>query len=265
MGNIITLTTDFGWGEYVATMKGVILSIALEARIIDINHSIRPQNILEGAYIMYSSAPYFQNAIHVGVVDPGVGTERAGLIVQCENGILVGPDNGLLIPCARTLGLKKIYKITNEDFFLDTVSDTFHGRDIFAPVAAHLSKGIETEKIGDVVDEFVDLKLEYYIEHDNTIEGKIMFIDNFGNIITSIPKEIIRKYMDFEDELEIELDDGDTKIYRMMRFQRSYAFGEKQKLLATISSNGFFEISLNQGSAQELFKAQVSSKIRVVF
>lgn len=265
MSEVITLTTDFGWGEYVAQMKGVILSINPKAAIIDITHNIKPQNILEGAYILYSVTPYYPNGIHVGVVDPGVGTERAGLIVECKNGFFVGPDNGLLIPGARNLGLKKIYKITKRDYFSDPVSNTFHARDIFAPVASHLSKGVLGKEIGELVDEYVDLTLEYYVENENTLEGKIIFIDSFGNLISSLPKKVIENHLDFGDQVKIELEGGQGRIRRSLRFLRSYGFGEKEELLSTMSSSGFFEISVNQGNAKELLHVEVGIPIKLRF
>ncbi len=265
MRKVITLTTDFGWGEYVAAMKGVILSITLDARIIDITHTIKPQNVAEGAYILYSTAPYFTDTIHVGVVDPGVGTERAGLIIECDNGFLVGPDNGLLMPCARRLKLKKAYKITNQSYFLDPVSDTFHGRDIFAPVAAHLSKGVDSKEIGTPIDDYVDLRLEYHVEEDNTLKGSIIFVDSFGNLITSLTKAIIEKHLSFGDTVAIEIQSKAETIKKEMRFLRSYAFGEKRELLATISSSGFLEISCNIGSAQEILGADSGSAVKLRF
>lgn len=263
MQKVITLTTDFCWGEYVAAMKGVILSINPDARVIDITHAIRPQNVLEGAYVLYSVAPYFSKAIHVGVVDPGVGTERAGLLIQCENGFLVGPDNGLLIPCARKMDLKQVYKITNKSYFLKPVSDTFHGRDIFAPVSAHLSMDVKAEEIGVAIDEYVDLRLEHHVEHDNTLEGKIIFVDSFGNLITSLSKDIIEKHLEFGDNVQIEIETETGWDKREVRFLRSYAFGEKGELIATISSSGFFEISRNQGDAKKLLNADSGSKIKL--
>ena len=265
MQKTITLTTDFGWSEYVAAMKGVILSINPDARIIDITHSIKPQNILEGAYVLYSVAPYFSNAVHVGVVDPGVGSERAGLLIQYEEGLLIGPDNGLLIPCAKKLGMKKVFRLTNKTYFSDSVSDTFHGRDIFAPVAAHISKGVDAHEIGEVIDEFVDLKLEYHVEKDNVMEGKIIFVDSFGNLITSLPKEIIEKHLEFGDDLEIDLRGKVEGIKKKVRFLRSYAFRDEGELIATISSSGFFEISQNQGNAQKFFNVEVGSEVKLRF
>ena len=120
---IITLTTDFGWSEYPAVMKGVIFEINPDANIVDISHSIGSQNIEEGAYVLSTTAHYFKNALHIGVVDPGVGTARKGLIIHCKNGTLIGPDNGLLIPAARKLQIIVVYEITNMEYCLETISD----------------------------------------------------------------------------------------------------------------------------------------------
>ncbi len=265
MHKVITLTTDFGPGEYVAAMKGVILSINPDARIIDIAHTVKAQNVLEGAYLLYSVAPYFLQSIHVGVVDPGVGTERADLLIQCENGFLVGPDNGLLIPCARKLGLKKVYKIINKSYFLNDVSDTFHGRDVFAPVAAHVSKGVEAKEIGVAMDDYENLNLEYHVEKENMLEGKIIYVDNFGNLITSLTKDIVKRYINFGSSVEVEIETGTAKVKKRVRFLKSYGFGKRGELLATVSSSGFFEVSRNQGSAKELLGADTGSLIRLRF
>lgn len=265
MHNLITLTTDFGLGEYLAAMKGVILKINPDAKIVDIMHMIRAQDVKEGAYVLYSTAPYFPKAIHVGVVDPGVGTERKAIIIQCERGILVGPDNGLLIPCARKLGIKSVYKITNKDYLNEPISDTFHGRDIFAPVAAYLSKGVSVEELGEPISDFKDLKLEEYEEGDGFIKGKFLFLDRFGNLMFSIPKEFLLKHMNFGDEIEIIIQNQNESITKKIRFLPSYAHGEPKALLATVSSSGFLEIACNSESAIGHLKMAPISEIVVKF
>ncbi len=263
MSKVITLTTDFGQGEYVAVMKGVILSINHDARLLDVTHAIMPQNILHGAYVLYSTLPYFKNAVHVGVVDPGVGTQRKGLIIECENTFLVGPDNGLLIPAARRLAMKKIYVISNQYYMLNNVSDTFHGRDVFAPVAAHLSLDVLPEEIGEPIEDFVDLKLEYHVIREDTLEGKIIHVDNFGNLITSLKKEVIEEHFEFGSILKIVIERKNDWLDKKIPYLQSYGFGKKDELLATISSSGFFEIAINSGSARDCFGADTGSRIRV--
>jgi len=148
MSAIVTLTTDFGAGEYIGAMKGAILTVDPEATIVDIDHSIRPHDIRHGAYVLYAAVPYYPFAAHVGVVDPGVGTKRRAIVCVCEGAFLVGPDNGLLIPAARRLGLKEVREITNRKLGRPELSDTFHGRDLFAPVAAHLMSGTKVKEWG---------------------------------------------------------------------------------------------------------------------
>jgi S-adenosylmethionine hydrolase len=263
MQKIITLTTDFGLSEYVAAIKGVILTINPDAKIVDISHSISPQNILEGAYVLYSTVPYFPSAVNIGVVDPGVGTERKGLIFECNHCILVGPDNGLLVPCAKKMGLKRTYSIINKDYFLDSVSDTFHGRDIFAPVASHISMGVDIEEIGEQIDEYVDLILKYHVEHDNLLDGRVVYVDRFGNIITSLAREIIMDHFSFGKTLEIELVSKKKRIKKNVKLLKSYSFEKEGELLATISSSGFFEIAANQKNASELLGIGVDADIRI--
>ena len=263
MYDIITLTTDFGWSEYTAALKGVILSINPNVGIIDISHEVKPQNVMEGAYVLYSTAPHFPDAVHVGVVDPGVGTERAGLVIACEKGVLIGPDNGLLLPAARALKLRKVYKITNKKYFQNEISNTFHGRDIFAPVAAHISKGAELDDMGEEVDEYVDLSLKYHVESEGNIEGQIIHVDTFGNLISSITKEVIQKDHGFGDTLDIEFESKNGKIEKKLPFLSSYGRTEKGEMLATISSSDFFEIACNQCSAHRLLKLDCGDIIRV--
>ncbi|MGA9188407.1 MAG: SAM-dependent chlorinase/fluorinase, partial [Methanosarcina sp.] len=160
--SIISLTTDFG-DLYPAAMKAVILGINPDVRIIDVTHSVQQAGVREGAFAIYSLVPYFpKGTVHVGVVDPGVGTSRRALAVIAGSAgkeqFFVGPDNGLLIPAARRLGKMEVYEITNPELMLKSgVSATFHGRDIFAPVGAHLSKGTSIEAVGQKVSDFVDL------------------------------------------------------------------------------------------------------------
>ena len=151
MSGIITLTTDFGPGEYVGAMKGSILSVDPEATIVDIDHNIRPHDVRHGAYVLYSAVPYYPFAAHVGVVDPGVGTKRRAILCVAEGAFLIGPDNGLLIPAARRLGIKEVREITNRKLGRPELSDTFHGRDLFGPAAAHLLSGAKVKDVGPTI------------------------------------------------------------------------------------------------------------------
>jgi S-adenosylmethionine hydrolase len=257
---VITLFSDFGYSDgYHAIMKGVINSINPIINIIDISHSIQHQNIIQGAFILYNAIEYFQDGIHVAVVDPGVGSERAGLIVQCENGILVGPDNGLMIPAAERLGINEIYKITNQKYWLDTISSTFHGRDIFAPVAAHISKGVAIEELGEKTDEFETLEIFNTQLSDNKITGIVLNIDKFGNIITNITKEMVLRY--FKNNDKIEVSKFNESFSQEIPLKATYSDVSKDQLVAIISSTGFLEIAGNQCRADAKLNFKISEYI----
>ncbi|MDI6708995.1 MAG: S-adenosyl-l-methionine hydroxide adenosyltransferase family protein [Candidatus Thermoplasmatota archaeon] len=256
---MITLTTDIGW-EYAAQMKGVILSINPKVRIVDISHSITPQNILEGAFVLYTAIPRFPKAIHIAIVDPGVGTERRGLIVVCKNSILVGPDNGLLIPCANKLGLKKVCWITNKKYCLKKISNIFHGRDIFAPVAAYLSLGIKPSEIGIQIKDYKKLDFGEPKETREKIEGKIIFIDRFGNLITNIPSEKITKIFKYGDRIQLRINNKTLTP----KFLRSYGYSKEHEILATISSSDLLEVSYNKGRANDVLGIAINDKITLL-
>lgn len=256
---LITLTTDFGLGEYVAQMKGVILSINPEARIIDISHSVRPHSVREGAYVMYSAAPFFPFAIHVGVVDPGVGTERKAIVIVGEGAIFVGPDNGLLIPAARRFGIKEVREIGKEKVLRREVSFTFHGRDVFAPVAAHLSLGENVADLGLVLQNWVDLDFGVYSQRGREFVGEVIFVDRFGNLISNISGRAVLDAYKWGDPVLINID---GKEY-VAPFVRSYGFSSSHGLLATISSSGFLEVAMAEGSAVDHTGATEGSSIKV--
>ena len=260
--DIITLTTDFGLtDEYLAAMKGVILKINPAVQIIDISHNILPQNITQGAFVLYSVVKYYPKAIHIGVVDPGVGTSREALIFNCSSGVLVGPDNGLLVPAAEKLGILDVYKITNPEYSLENISSTFHGRDIFAPVAAHLSKGVPVENIGEKTKKFINLHLFDCQDLEDKIIGRVLNIDNFGNVITNISKDIIKNYFNFNETMQITIAESNRPLE--IPFKQAYGEAQKNSLLATISSSGFLELAGNQCRASEKLNIRISDKIEI--
>ncbi|KKF99465.1 SAM hydrolase/SAM-dependent halogenase family protein [Methanosarcina mazei] len=247
---IISLTTDFG-DLYPAAMKAVILGITPDVQIVDVTHSIRQAGIREGAFALYSLVPYFpEKTVHIGVVDPGVGTSRRALAVKAGTAgskqFFVGPDNGLLIPAARRLGEMEVYEITNGDLMLNSgISATFHGRDIFAPVGAHLSKGLPIEEVGQKVSDFVDLDFGYFGVDGPFLMGKVVFADSFGNVITNIPEDAVLRFCTFGSKVEV---NG-----RKVPFVQTYGLAGKKEALALIGSHGFLEIAVNQGSAELQF------------
>jgi len=259
---LMTLLSDFGSNSsYVSQMKGVALSMT-DATIVDINHDIVPHNILEGAFILRTSAPYFpMGTVHVAIVDPGVGTARRGIVVATRTQIFVGPDNGILIPAARYLGDFTVYEITNKNLMLDSVSNTFHGRDVFAPVAAHILNGMLFEQIGPIVTDFVDLDFGRYEITGKTATGKIIYIDNFGNIITNIDGLRLKQVLSYDKKIMLSIGKKQLEI----PFVKSYNLVKKDEVLATVGSSNLLEIALNQGSASKKLGVKPLEDIKILF
>lgn len=257
---IITFLTDFGnKNGYVSQMKAVALSMT-DAKIVDISHNITPQNIYEGAYILHSSVPFFpEGTVHVAVVDPGVGTNRRGIVITTRSQILIGPDNGLLIPAARRLGNFKVIEIANRNLMLSNVSNTFHGRDIFTPVAANIINGVEFNQIGPIVTNFVDLNFGKADIYEKLSIGKVIYIDDFGNIITNIDGFQIRHFLDYENMITFTKSEKQIEI----PFLKSYNFVKKGVFVATIGSNNFLEIALNQGNASKKLGLKIGDAIKI--
>jgi len=244
---IITLTTDFGAEDhYVGSMKGVILGINRNSVIVDITHNINNHNIFNAALNAQNFYKYFpNNSIHVVVVDPGVGSLRKPIAVQSEHGIFIGPDNGVFSLILEQDQKASVYEITNSEYMLDNVSNTFHGRDIFAPAAAHISLGIDIASIGMKVDSPIILNITKPVVNDDEIVGEVVYTDHFGNLTTNIPSNIIG------NPREIHLDG-----YIIDTVAKSYQDVEIGKLLAIIGSSGFLEISVNQGRAADVIKSR---------
>ena len=259
---LMSFLSDFGLkSNYVSQMKGVALSIT-DARIIDITHDISPQNIREGAYVLMSAIKHFPiGTVHVAVVDPGVGTIRRGIVITTKTQILVGPDNGLLIPAARYLGNFTVYEITNPNFMSKTISNTFHGRDVFTPIAANILNGIMFDQIGPITNHFVDLDFGKYEIREKTATGNIIYIDSFGNIITNIEGASFRQVLNYDKKIMLFIGDKRLEI----PFIRAYNFVKKGEFLATIGSSDLLEISLNQGNAAKKLRVKPDDDIKILF
>ena len=242
---IITLTTDFGAGDhYVGVMKGVIAGINPSAVVIDITHGIEAYNIAEAAFKLHASYSYFpEGAIHVAVIDPGVGSARRAIAAEAAGYRFVGPDNGVFSMIFDKSGADQVVEIRNPEFMLSTVSATFHGRDIFAPAAAHLSKGIALEELGDVLTSYESLDIQEAHDGGDVMTGKAIYADRFGNLITNIPGAVVA------DSCIIRA--GDVTINSL---SVSYTDGKEGELIALVGSSGFLEISVNKGSAFEFFR-----------
>jgi len=269
MGAIITLTTDFGLTDaYVAAMKGVILGINPEAKLIDICHTIKPQNIPQAAFVLGTAYQFFpRQTIHVVVVDPGVGTERRAIILRTPSADFVAPDNGVLSYVIQQSSTKPVgnninqlelepelaaIAITKPQFWRSSVSPTFHGRDIFAPVAARLSLGFPPTDFGEAITSVVMLPLPHpYQAPDGSLVGHILHIDSFGNLITNIKSDDLP-----QTKQVITIEVGNQLIHRL-----SLTYAEGRGLLALIGSSGYLEVSLKAGSASTFLNAGVGNEI----
>ncbi len=259
MKRIITLTSDFGLRDpYVAEMKAVILGILPDCDIVDISHLVGKFDIREGAFVLASAVPYFpEGTIHIAVVDPGVGTQRQPLVIETQRGYLVGPDNGILILAAEVLGIERVHEITSRRFMLGHVSETFHGRDVFAPLAAHLAKGLGLEEIGHRITEFARPKFTFVERGADSVVGEVLHIDDFGNIITNIPP---REVAGFSDTLvRVELSGTTMEL----RVSQTYASVKPQRPLLLIGSHNYLEIALNQGNAAKEFSTKTGDKVAI--
>jgi hypothetical protein len=259
---IITLLSDFGLKDpYVAEMKAVILSIYPQARIVDVSHDIEKFNIRMGAFVLASAVPYFPaGAIHVAVVDPGVGTKRRPIVVKTERSFYVGPDNGLLMLAAQREGIRHVHHISNQRFMLPRISRTFHGRDIFAPVAAHLARGSPPSEFGPEIRDYVLPEFAKPRVGKGELLGEVLYIDGFGNVVSNISAKDLEKTGIREGFfLNVELE-GKTLALKLCS-----AYGEVpvKKPLAIIGSSDFLEISVNQGNASKVFKAKIGDSVRV--
>ncbi|MCX6666183.1 MAG: S-adenosyl-l-methionine hydroxide adenosyltransferase family protein [Euryarchaeota archaeon] len=258
----ITLLSDFGMDNgYVAQMKGVISGIS-DARIIDVSHEVTPHAVREAAFILQTIVSYYPvGTVHVAVVDPGVGTDRRGIIVTTRSHVLVGPDNGVLIPAARFLGDFVVYEITNKEYMLKEISNTFQGRDVFAPVAAYITKGVVFDAIGKKITDYIDLDFGHEVYSENTVSGKIIFIDRFGNIITNISGVRLKDRLSLGKHVTVSVNNQSHQVL----FVKSYGFVGKGELLATIGSSHYLEISMNQGNAAQILSVKEDDEIKIIF
>jgi S-adenosylmethionine hydrolase len=253
---LITLTTDFGEDSpYVAAMKGIILSINPAARLLDLSHAIPPQDIPHTAWFTSSALPWFPaDTIHVVVVDPGVGTRRELLYIECCGQRILAPDNG----CWTWLDQKKkptVRRLRERRWWLPTVSATFHGRDILAPVAAQLSLGIEPALLGPKTTRWTQLKQETPFCRPGRVLGSVVFVDRFGNLITNVPAAAVGQP---PEELTV----GANPIADF-RWVRTYGEAQRGEVVALFGSTGHLEVAVVEGSAGALFAAKFGTAVSV--
>ena len=266
---IITLTTDFGAADgYVGTMKGVMLDIAPHAQLVDITHEITPQDIRQTAYVLYTAYPFFPpHTVHLVVVDPGVGSARRPIAVRSACGTFVGPDNGVFSYVMATSlpaeeAVEAVVELVNPCYRLPQVSHTFHGRNIFAPAAAHLATGVPIDQLGPPVPDPVTLPLPRLQVSPNVVRGEVLHADHFGNVITSIVRLFWRG-----DELSLEpvfqgpgeqearFEGGKALVMaggrEIRRLHRTYADVKPGQVLALVGSEGHLEIAVREGSGAD--------------
>ena len=254
MDPILTLTTDFGTRDpFVAMMKGVILGILPGARIVDVSHHVPPGDLRAAASLMADACPLFPaGTVHVCVVDPGVGSDRRALVVERDGSLFVGPDNGVLSPFLR--GEVRVRQIRNSEYFRRPVSSTFHGRDVFAPVAARLAAGLDPARLGPLLDDPVVLDEALPVEGEGEIRGCVLRIDRFGNLITNIPAEML------EGAKRLRVYVAGRRLEGISRCFADLGPGEAGFL---VGSTGRLEIFVNRGSAARTLGAAAGDGVRV--
>lgn len=259
---IITFTTDFGTTDhYVGTMKGVILSINPNAKVVDICNSVQSYDVLDGALTIAHAYRYFpRDTVHLVIVDPGVGSTRRPLLVRTEHSLFVAPDNGVLSFIFDREERVNVRHITADHYFLRPVSQTFHGRDIFAAVAGHLSKGVEVSSFGNEIDDYVRFAVPRpKVVSDRAIAGIVIKVDKFGNLITNItPNDLPMLFSDNPPSFRITI--GNKEVGKL---RAAYAQGAPGEVFAILGSMGFLEVATNRGSAAKAIAADKGSEINI--
>jgi S-adenosyl-L-methionine hydrolase (adenosine-forming) len=260
---IITLTTDFGTNDhFVGTMKGVILNIVPDAEVVDISHAVQAFDILDGALTIAQAYSYFPSeTVHLVVVDPGVGTERRALVVKTERHTFVAPDNGVLSLVYGREERLHVREIAAEHYYLQPVSKTFHARDIFAPVAAYLAKGVDTEKFGEIITDFVRFNAPKPKTIDGTtLKGVVLKVDRFGNLITNITPQDAPMLFQL-DPLPFKITVGKREITDI---KTTYSEGAPGEVFGILGSMGYLEIATNRGAAAQLVGTGKGSEVNIV-
>ncbi len=261
---IITLTTDFGDRDhFVGVLKGVILNINPDAVLVDINHQVHSYDIFDGAFALAQSYLYFPpDTIHLVVVDPGVGSARRPILARAGNHKFVAPDNGVLSLVYDREESVEVRHVTAEHYFLHPVSNTFHGRDVFAPVAAWLSRGVEIEKFGEAITDFTKFVApRVKREGGNQVKGVAIKVDKFGNLITNIrPGDVPELFTENPPRFRIVVNQ-----HEVTALHSSYAMGQPSEIFAIIGSSGFLEIGANRDSAAKALNAGRGVEVAILW
>jgi S-adenosylmethionine hydrolase len=261
---IVTFTTDFGTTDhYVGAMKGVILNVNPATQLVDITNSVQAYDVLDGAIAISQAYKYFPaNTVHLVIVDPGVGTSRRALLVRTDRHYFLAPDNGVLsFVFEQEKERLQVRHITADHYFLQPVSNTFHGRDIFAAVAGWLSKGVESSAFGEEITDYVRFAApKPKTMAPNTIKGVVLKVDKFGNLITSIrPEDLPELFQEQTPPFRIIIGKGEVT-----KLKTAYAQGTPGETFAIVGSMGFLEIATNRGNASRLVGADKGSDVGVV-
>lgn len=260
--NIITLTTDFGEGDHlVAVMRGVILSINQDAKLVDICHQVKAFDVWDGAFTLAEACGYFPpGTIHVVVVDPGVGSRRRPLLAQTRRHAFIAPDNGVLSLVYRNESPVEVRHITEQAYFRQPASATFHGRDVFAPCAGWLSRGVAPEKLGPVIEDYV--RLEFAAPRrvqDGALEGVVLRVDRFGNLMTNLTLDDAPE-LGAHPAAPVRLRINRRQVTRVVEY---YGMGRPGEPFLIVGSSGYLEVSVNRGSASQALGADAGTPVRL--
>jgi S-adenosylmethionine hydrolase len=260
MAHLITLITDFGIEDtYAGVLKGVILSISPACSIVDITHQIPPQDVRAACFALSTSYAYFpRGTIHLVIVDPGVGSTRRPLLIEIDDYFFIGPDNGVFTAILAQPRLKSAIEITNDEYFLAEVSSTFHGRDIFAPVAAHLANGCPPSRFGMPVSDYVLLDWpQTDVVKPGVAQGTIIHIDRFGNLVTSFSRDYIKE---ITGNRRFQIECAGAVITQMVP---SYSHAQPGELCGVFGSSNYLEISITNGSARDILNVQSGDCVKI--
>jgi S-adenosylmethionine hydrolase len=258
--SIIALLTDFGTHDwYVGLVKGVIFGVNPEVRIVDISHSVPRHSVTSACFALLASYRYFpEGTVFVVIVDPGVGGRRRIVCAQIAARLFLAPDNGVLTSVISKEGCQKMVIVENHEFFLAEVSPTFHGRDIFAPVAGHLSRGLPMERLGPETEEFQRIELPAPEVRQDSILASVQWVDSFGNLITDCPRESVNDLKTRWGAVVVQLKEGLEAAV-----QETYESVGRGESLGVIGSSGYLEVSVREGNASRMLGLTIGDRIVV--
>jgi S-adenosylmethionine hydrolase len=261
---LLTLTTDFGLADpYVAAMKGAILQHCPAAEIVDISHQVPSHHIVSGAFVLANAAPYFPpNTVHVVVVDPGVGTDRAVLVAQFGDQLYVFPDNGIITFVKESQPLQNMVQITKFNLLgIENPSNTFQGRDIFAPLAGYIFSGKPISKLGSIPAQYTLLDLPHPQAEEGKMTGRVIHVDHFGNLITNITLDHIHECWKNPDAANLEIS---CQGRRVGPLQTTYSQAESNQPISLINSMGLVELAINQGRFCDAYDAGIDAEVSIL-